>query len=134
MRPPAPAAPRTCRRRTRPARSTWAAPAGTVALVTSQTALTCKTAADCAADASVKDLVGYGTAVVHEGSADAPAASNTTSVARNAAGADTDQNGADFTAGDPTPTAGGSGTGAAALRSPVRCASTTSRAPAGSRR
>jgi len=84
---------------------------GTVALVTSQTALTCKTAADCAADPSIKDLVGYGTAVVHEGSADAPAASNTASVARNASGADTDQNGADFTAGDPTPTAGGSGGG-----------------------
>ncbi|MFD0638840.1 lamin tail domain-containing protein [Catenulispora yoronensis] len=103
--------------------------AGTVALVTSQTALTCKTAADCAADASIKDLVGYGTAVVHEGTADAPAATNTTSVARGAAGADTDQNGADFTAGAPTPTPGGSGTGG--TPSPVRCASTTSRAPAG---
>ncbi|MFL6111826.1 MAG: lamin tail domain-containing protein [Catenulispora sp.] len=85
--------------------------AGTVALVTSQTALTCKTAADCGADPGIKDLVGYGTAVVHEGSADAPAASNTASVARNAAGADTDQNGADFTAGAPTPTPGGSGSG-----------------------
>ncbi|WP_194908598.1 lamin tail domain-containing protein [Catenulispora rubra] len=82
---------------------------GTVALVTSQTSLTCKTAADCAADTSIKDLVGYGTAVVHEGSADAPAASNTTSVARDAAGTDTDQNGADFTAGAPTPTPGGTG-------------------------
>ena len=84
---------------------------GTVALVTSQTALTCKTAADCAADGTVKDLVGYGTAVVHEGTADAPAATNTTSVARSAQGTDTDQNGADFTAGAPTPTAGGSSGG-----------------------
>ena len=87
------------------------AASGTVALVTSQTALTCKTAADCAADSSVKDLVGYGTAVVHEGSADAPAGSNTTSVARDSAGADTDQNGDDGTAGDPTPTTGGAGGG-----------------------
>ena len=47
---------------------------GTVALVDNSTALTCKTAADCAADPDVVDLVGYGTAVVHEGSADAPAA------------------------------------------------------------
>ncbi|MFC1416610.1 lamin tail domain-containing protein [Streptacidiphilus cavernicola] len=77
--------------------------AGTVALVTSQTALTCKTSADCAADSSIGDLVGYGTAVVHEGSADAPATSNTTSDSRDANGTDTDQNGADFTAGAPTP-------------------------------
>jgi len=81
--------------------------AGTVALVTSQTALTCKTAADCAADPGIKDLIGYGTAVVHEGAAGAPAASNTTSAARNASGTDTDQNGADFTAGPPTPTRSG---------------------------
>ncbi|MBS2535422.1 lamin tail domain-containing protein [Catenulispora sp. NF23] len=94
--------------------------AGTVALVTSQTALTCKTAADCAAEGSIKDLIGYGTAVIHEGSADAPAASNTTSVARNASGTDTDQNGTDFTAGDPTPTPGGSGTGGGTQPGPLR--------------
>ncbi|MEY9926764.1 putative extracellular nuclease [Catenulispora sp. GP43] len=94
--------------------------AGTVALVTSQTALTCKTAADCAADASIKDLVGYGTAVIHEGGADAPAAGNTTSVARNASGTDTDDNGADFTAGAPTPTPGGSGTGGGSTPGPLR--------------
>ncbi|NUR29323.1 MAG: hypothetical protein HOV83_26350 [Catenulispora sp.] len=94
--------------------------AGTVALVTSQTALTCKTAADCAADANIKDLVGYGTAVIHEGTADAPAASNSTSVARNASGTDTDQNGADFTAGNPTPTPGGSGTGGTPEPGPLR--------------
>ncbi|QMU77723.1 hypothetical protein GXW83_20540 [Streptacidiphilus sp. PB12-B1b] len=77
--------------------------AGTVALVTSQTALSCKTAADCAADGTVHDLVGYGTAVIHEGDADAPATSNTTSDSRDAASSDTGQNGADFTAGAPTP-------------------------------
>jgi hypothetical protein len=88
--------------------------AGTVALVNSSTALTCKTAADCAADSSIVDLVGYGTAVVHEGSADAPTTSNTTSAQRTTA-PDTDQNGTDFTAADPTPGApnssGGGGTG-----------------------
>jgi hypothetical protein len=88
--------------------------AGTVALVNSTTALTCKTAADCAADADIVDLVGFGTAVVHEGTADAPAPSNTTSVQRGSS-ADTDQNGTDFTAADPTPGAangtGGGGTG-----------------------
>ena len=94
--------------------------AGTIALVTSQTALTCKTAADCAADPSIKDLVGYGTAVIHEGTADAPAASNTTSVARNASGTDTDQNGADFTAGAPTPTPGGSGPSGPPQPGPLR--------------
>ncbi|HEV2635963.1 MAG TPA: lamin tail domain-containing protein [Actinocrinis sp.] len=84
--------------------------AGTVALVSSQTALTCLTAADCAAAASVHDLVGYGTAVVHEGTADAPATTNTTSDSRTN-GVDTDQNGADFTDGAPTPTGSGSGGG-----------------------
>ena len=77
--------------------------AGTVALVTSQTALTCKTAADCAVDGTIGDLVGYGTAVVHEGSADAPATSNTTSDSRDASGTDTDQNGTDFSSGAPAP-------------------------------
>ncbi|TXS61410.1 MULTISPECIES: lamin tail domain-containing protein [unclassified Streptomyces] len=80
-----------------------AAAGGTVALVRSTTALTCKTAADCAGDPNIVDLVGYGTAVVREGTA-APAASNTTSVSRTASLADTDDNSADFTAGTPTPT------------------------------
>jgi uncharacterized protein len=92
--------------------------AGTVALVNSTTALTCKTASDCAADPSIVDLVGYGTAVVHEGAADAPATDNTTS-AQRASAADTDSNGVDFTAAAPTPgavnaggtTGGGGGTG-----------------------
>ncbi|GHF60036.1 endonuclease [Amycolatopsis bartoniae] len=80
-----------------------AAGAGTVALVHGTTALTCLTAADCAADASIHDLVGYGSATVRETSP-APAASNTTSVSRT--GADTDNNSTDFTAGTPTPTNG----------------------------
>lgn len=86
---------------------------GTVALVRSTTALTCKTAADCAADPDIVDLVGWGTAVVHEGAADAPGTSNTTSATRTSA-PDTDQNGTDFTAETPTPTGdpvGGGGGG-----------------------
>ncbi|MEV7093744.1 endonuclease/exonuclease/phosphatase family protein [Amycolatopsis sp. NPDC051045] len=79
------------------------ATAGTIALVSGTAALTCKTAADCAADARVKDLVGFGTATVREGNP-AAAPSNTTSVARGTALADTDDNAADFTAGEPTPT------------------------------
>ncbi|WP_092530344.1 endonuclease/exonuclease/phosphatase family protein [Amycolatopsis arida] len=78
------------------------ATAGTVALVRDTAPLTCRTAADCAADERVVDLVGYGNAVVREGTP-APAASNTTSVARGQL-TDTDSNVADFTAGAPTPT------------------------------
>ncbi|HET9896254.1 MAG TPA: lamin tail domain-containing protein [Streptosporangiaceae bacterium] len=78
------------------------AASGTVALVDNSTALTCKTAADCAADPDVVDLVGYGTALIHEGSADAPGLSNTTSAQRITT-TDTDQNGTDFTAASPTP-------------------------------
>jgi predicted extracellular nuclease len=76
---------------------------GTVALVNGGTALSCKTAADCGADSTIKDLVGYGTAVVNE-TADAPTLSNTTADARNSALADTDDNSRDFTAGLPSPT------------------------------
>ena len=80
-----------------------AATAGTVALVSGTAPLTCITAADCAADSRIVDLVGYGSAVVREGAA-APATSNTTSVARAATLSDTDSNSVDFVAGDPTPT------------------------------
>ncbi|HWO62355.1 MAG TPA: lamin tail domain-containing protein, partial [Umezawaea sp.] len=76
---------------------------GTIALVSGTTALTCKTAAACAADPTVKDLVGYGTAtVVREGTPTGNLA-NTTSAARGAALPDTDDNAADFTVGAPTP-------------------------------
>ncbi|MGW0632214.1 lamin tail domain-containing protein [Streptomyces sp. NPDC002758] len=87
------------------------ATSGTVALVHSTTALTCLTAADCVADGTVKDLVGFGTAVVREGSP-ATGASNTASVSRGAGLADTDDNSADFTGSTPSPrnsTGGGSG-------------------------
>jgi uncharacterized protein len=85
------------------------ATAGTVALVAGSDALTCLTAADCAADPRIRDLVGFGGAVVREGTS-APAASNTTSVERAADRADTDDNGADFASASPTP-AGGGGSG-----------------------
>ncbi|MFI9448787.1 endonuclease/exonuclease/phosphatase family protein [Amycolatopsis sp. NPDC052450] len=85
---------------------TLSATAGTIALVQGTTALTCKTAADCAADTRIKDLVGFGpAATIREGAA-APAPSNTASVARGTALADTDDNAADFTSGAPTPTNG----------------------------
>ena len=91
---------------------------GTVALDTTQTALTCKTAADCAADGTIHDLVGYGTAVVFAGSADAPLLSNATAATRAANGADTGQNGADFTAAAPNPQNSGSGTGTGGTPTP----------------
>ncbi|NJQ06225.1 endonuclease/exonuclease/phosphatase family protein [Streptomyces lonarensis] len=76
---------------------------GTVALVEGTTPLTCVTAAACADDARVVDLVGYGSAVVREGSGPAAGAGNNASVARDAELTDTDDNAADFTAGAPTP-------------------------------
>jgi predicted extracellular nuclease len=79
------------------------ATSGTIALVNGTTALTCITAADCAADARVVDLVGYGSAVVREGSGPAAGASNTASVARGASLADTDDNAADLASGAPSP-------------------------------
>ncbi|MDX3849619.1 endonuclease/exonuclease/phosphatase family protein [Streptomyces sp. AK02-01A] len=86
------------------------ATSGTVALVHSTTPLTCLTAADCAADPGIKDLVGFGTAVVRE-TAPATGAGNTTSVSRNAALGDTDDNSADLAATAPAPrnSAGGGG-------------------------
>ena len=83
-----------------------AATAGTVAVVNTTTPLVCRTAADCAADTRIIDLVGYGTALVRE-TAPAPATSNTTSAARSTL-TDTDNNGADFTVGTPSPQNAGS--------------------------
>ncbi|MCD9901444.1 endonuclease/exonuclease/phosphatase family protein [Streptomyces sp. MT29] len=80
-----------------------AAGSGTVVLVSGTTPLTCKTAADCAAEPRIVDLVGYGSAVVREGSGPAPTASATTSVHRAASLADTDDTAADFSASTPTP-------------------------------
>ncbi|QNE73968.1 hypothetical protein F0344_04545 [Streptomyces finlayi] len=89
---------------------------GSVALVSGTTPLTCKTAADCAVDTRIVDLVGYGSAVVREGSP-VTGASASASVARGAALADTDDNAADLSAGTPTPvnsageSSGGTGPG-----------------------
>ncbi|WP_350276677.1 lamin tail domain-containing protein [Kribbella sp. HUAS MG21] len=76
------------------------AAAGKVALVTTQTALACGSA--CHADAAVRDYVGYGTANDSE-TAPAPGLSNTTSAARIDPAKDTDNNSADFAAGNPSP-------------------------------
>jgi uncharacterized protein len=80
------------------------ATSGKVALVSSATALAC--GSDCHADADVVDYVGYGGANDFEGTAPAPGLSNTTAALRNATCADTDDNAADFHAGDPAPLAG----------------------------
>ncbi|WP_235032575.1 lamin tail domain-containing protein, partial [Actinacidiphila yanglinensis] len=84
---------------------------GTVALVSGTAPLTCFTAAACAADPRVQDLVGYGTAVVHEGAGPATGAGNSASVARGGSLDDTDDNATDFTVGPPTPQASTSSTG-----------------------
>ncbi|WP_173132370.1 lamin tail domain-containing protein [Kibdelosporangium persicum] len=84
--------------------------AGTVALVRSTDLLTCLTAADCAADPRIHDLIGYGNATVRE-TAPAPGTGNTTSSAR-VNRTDTDNNSADFATGEPTPVnAAGEGPG-----------------------
>jgi len=102
-----------------------AASGGKVALVAAATSLTCgATAGSCATVASIRDLVGYGTASDFEGSA-APAGSSTNALARAGGGCiDTDNNGADFAAAPPSPknaaaapaacgaTSGGTGTSA----------------------
>ncbi|ALG14468.1 lamin tail domain-containing protein [Kibdelosporangium phytohabitans] len=87
-----------------------AAGAGTVALVKSTELLTCLTAADCAADARIHDLVGYGNATVRE-TAPAPGTASTTSSAR-VNSTDTDNNSVDFATGAPSPlNAAGQGPG-----------------------
>ncbi|TQM81728.1 hypothetical protein FHX81_4101 [Saccharothrix saharensis] len=75
---------------------------GTIALVTATTPLTCKTAADCAADTRVRDLVGYGSSTVVRETSPTANPGNTTSAARPAL-TDTDDNAADFAVGAPTP-------------------------------
>jgi hypothetical protein len=87
------------------------ATSGTVALVAGTTPLTCRTQAACAEDPRVKDLLGYGTAAVHEGSSPAQGAGNITSVARNTSLRDTDDNAADFAASLPSPQNSASGGG-----------------------
>src|ERR671911_728975 len=82
--------------------------AGKVALANGTTSLACNTAATCAAngnDTRIIDLIGYGaTANYFEGAAPAPTLSSTSAAFRNDGGCqDTDSNGADFTAGTPSP-------------------------------
>ncbi|MFC0645900.1 ExeM/NucH family extracellular endonuclease [Cellulomonas phragmiteti] len=79
---------------------------GKVALVAGVTALTCSVG--CADVDVVVDLVGWGpTASSFAGSGPAPATTNATSVARDAAHTHTADNAADFTVGAPTPTPAG---------------------------
>ncbi|HEX6878479.1 MAG TPA: ExeM/NucH family extracellular endonuclease [Nocardioidaceae bacterium] len=75
---------------------------GTVFLANQTTALNAPPTGSVTANASIADLVGFGTSNTFEGSV-APAPSSANSIARNATGADTDVNSADFTAGTGTP-------------------------------
>jgi len=73
---------------------------GKVALVNILTALTVA----CPTDASIVDFVGYGTANCFEGTAAAPALSNTTSALRSSNGCtDINENSTDFATGTPAP-------------------------------
>jgi len=77
---------------------------GTVALVTNQTLLSCGGGAACLPNASIRDFVGYGSAVQFEGSGAAPTTSATTAAARAGSGCtDTDNNAADFALATPAP-------------------------------
>lgn len=80
---------------------------GKVALVNSTTSLGCNGGSTpCNAEqlALIVDLVGFGTANFFEGSAAAPAPSNTTAIFRVSNGCvDTDNNAADFSTGAPAP-------------------------------
>jgi predicted extracellular nuclease len=80
---------------------------GKVALVNTQTPLGCNggtTPCPPAALAQIVDLIGYDGANFYEGSAPAPALSNTTAAFRALAGCqDTDENSADFAADAPAP-------------------------------
>ncbi|UZN04973.1 ExeM/NucH family extracellular endonuclease [Cellulomonas sp. S1-8] len=79
---------------------------GKVALVAGVTALTCGTG--CADVDVVVDLVGWGpNASSYAGTGPAPATTNATSVARDAAHTHTADNAADFTAGAPSPAPAG---------------------------
>jgi len=85
--------------------SNLAATGGKIALVRSGTALTCgASAGSCAPDASVEDLVGYGSASDFEGTGSAPATSSTQAAQRAGAGCtDGGDNAADFAAATPDP-------------------------------
>ena len=78
---------------------------GKIALVRSATALTCgASAGSCSADASVADLIGYGSASDFEGSGAATGLSNTTAALRADGGCtDSDTNASDFAGATPSP-------------------------------
>ncbi len=77
------------------------ASAGKVALVTNQTALACGSV--CHADPAVRDYVGFGSAATDSETAPTGTLSNTSSAARIDPTKDTDNNGADFAVGNPSP-------------------------------
>ncbi|MGB9011953.1 MAG: ExeM/NucH family extracellular endonuclease, partial [Aeromicrobium sp.] len=79
---------------------------GTLALVKRSTALTGERAA-VLQDDDLVDLVGYGASATYEGSGPAPREYSVTSSLNRPEDADTDDNAADFTGGDPTPKACG---------------------------
>ncbi len=78
---------------------------GKVALVRSDTALTCgASAGSCSSSAEVEDLVGYGPASDYEGAGAAPALSSSTAASRAGSGCtDTGSNAADFASLAPSP-------------------------------
>lgn len=77
---------------------------GTVALVTSQTLLSCGGSVACLPNTGVHDFVGYGSAVQFEGSGAAVTLSNSTAGFRGGNGCnDTNSNAADFAAAAPVP-------------------------------
>lgn len=83
------------------------ATAGKIALARVSSGLACNSVASCTTSgdiANIVDLVGYGTANSFEGSAAAPTLTNSTAAVRaNGGCTDTNQNGADFSAGAPSP-------------------------------
>jgi len=85
--------------------SNLAVTGGKVAIVRDATALSCGgSPGSCSGDASVEDLVGYGSAADYEGSAATPAPSATTAIARGGGGCtDADDNAADFATATPGP-------------------------------
>ena len=87
-----------------------AAGSGTVFLARGTTALTAPPTGSLTGDPRVVDLVGYGSSTTFEKAA-APTPSAATSVARDTAGKDTDDNGADLVVGAPTPGAAPAGSG-----------------------
>lgn len=85
--------------------SNLAVSGGKLALVRGSTPLGCGgSAGSCSADPLVADVVGYGSATDYEGTAPAPAISNTSAELRAGGGCtDTDTNSSDFSAAAPMP-------------------------------